>query len=85
MANKEEKAEGKESGWKDFFYNPRTGEFLGRTASSWGKKHLFLEAFGVTVSIYTADLKPVMDQITRCVISALSTHAPLITIIMKRN
>lgn len=23
--------------WKDFFYNPRTGEVLGRTASSWGK------------------------------------------------
>lgn len=33
---KEEKKEEKES-WGDFIYNPRTGEFLGRTASSWGK------------------------------------------------
>lgn len=39
MANKEEKPEGvKDSSWKEFIYNPRTGEFLGRTASSWGKK-----------------------------------------------
>uniref|UniRef100_A0A672L5M6 Sodium/potassium-transporting ATPase subunit beta-3 n=1 Tax=Sinocyclocheilus grahami TaxID=75366 RepID=A0A672L5M6_SINGR len=36
MANKEEKADEKQSSWKDFFYNPRTGEFIGRTASSWG-------------------------------------------------
>ncbi|KAI4890254.1 hypothetical protein NFI96_014028, partial [Prochilodus magdalenae] len=35
MANKEEKPEGKESSWKDVIYNPRTGEFIGRTASSW--------------------------------------------------
>lgn len=33
---KEEKEEKKES-WKDIIYNPRTGEFLGRTGSSWGK------------------------------------------------
>uniref|UniRef100_A0A8C6UPH6 Sodium/potassium-transporting ATPase subunit beta n=1 Tax=Neogobius melanostomus TaxID=47308 RepID=A0A8C6UPH6_9GOBI len=25
------------SSWKDSFYNPRTGEVLGRTAGSWGK------------------------------------------------
>ncbi|KAL0173648.1 hypothetical protein M9458_029616, partial [Cirrhinus mrigala] len=35
MANKEEKADEKQSSWKDFIYNPRTGEFIGRTASSW--------------------------------------------------
>lgn len=34
--NKEDKEKKKES-WKDFIYNPGTGEFLGRTASSWGK------------------------------------------------
>lgn len=33
---KEDKKE-KEESWGDFIYNPRTGEFLGRTASSWGK------------------------------------------------
>jgi hypothetical protein len=27
----------KKSSWKDSIYNPRTGELLGRTASSWGK------------------------------------------------
>lgn len=35
--NKEEKP-GEKSSWKDFIYNPRTGEFIGRTAKSWGKK-----------------------------------------------
>lgn len=37
MANKEEKADEKQSSWKDAIYNPRTGEFIGRTASSWGE------------------------------------------------
>ncbi|XP_064197633.1 sodium/potassium-transporting ATPase subunit beta-3a isoform X3 [Anguilla rostrata] len=39
MSTKEEKPEeqkGNQSSWKDFLYNPRTGEFIGRTASSWG-------------------------------------------------
>ncbi|TSN57736.1 Sodium/potassium-transporting ATPase subunit beta-3 [Bagarius yarrelli] len=45
MANKEEKPEGKESSWKDFIYNPRTGEFLGRTASSWALIFLFYVVF----------------------------------------
>ncbi|XP_024132487.1 sodium/potassium-transporting ATPase subunit beta-3b [Oryzias melastigma] len=31
--------------WKDFFYNPRTGEVLGRTASSWGLILLFYFIF----------------------------------------
>lgn len=35
---KEQKKEEKNESWKDFIYNPRTGEFLGRTASSWGKR-----------------------------------------------
>lgn len=33
---KEEKTEAKES-WTDFIYNRRSGEFLGRTCSSWGE------------------------------------------------
>lgn len=39
MAKTEDKATNKEndSSWKDVIYNPRTGELLGRTASSWGK------------------------------------------------
>uniref|UniRef100_A0A8C7Z1L4 Sodium/potassium-transporting ATPase subunit beta-3 n=1 Tax=Oryzias sinensis TaxID=183150 RepID=A0A8C7Z1L4_9TELE len=31
------KEEDLQGSWKDFFYNSRTGELLGRTASSWGK------------------------------------------------
>lgn len=40
MASTEDKATSKEntSSWGDYFYNPRTGEVLGRTASSWGKE-----------------------------------------------
>ncbi|XP_026861657.2 sodium/potassium-transporting ATPase subunit beta-3b [Electrophorus electricus] len=45
MANKEEKPEGKNSSWKDFIYNPRTREFLGRTASSWALIFLFYVVF----------------------------------------
>lgn len=33
---KKEKEKKKES-WTDFIYNPRSGEFLGRTCSSWGE------------------------------------------------
>ncbi|KAG1932817.1 sodium/potassium-transporting ATPase subunit beta-3b [Pimephales promelas] len=45
MANKEEKPDDKQSSWKDFIYNPRTGEFIGRTASSWGLILLFYLVF----------------------------------------
>lgn len=34
---KREKTKEKKESWKDFIYNPGTREFLGRTASSWGK------------------------------------------------
>lgn len=40
MSKKSEKpAEGKEpeSSWKDVIYNPRTGQFFGRTARNWGE------------------------------------------------
>uniref|UniRef100_A0A9J7XEU1 Sodium/potassium-transporting ATPase subunit beta-2 n=1 Tax=Cyprinus carpio carpio TaxID=630221 RepID=A0A9J7XEU1_CYPCA len=43
MAKDDEK---KESGeWKEFFWNPRTHELLGRTASSWGLILLFYLVF----------------------------------------
>lgn len=47
MASTEEKAASKEnaSSWKDSFYNPRTGELLGRTASSWALILLFYLVF----------------------------------------
>ncbi|CAL8311488.1 sodium/potassium-transporting ATPase subunit beta-3a [Gadus morhua] len=35
----------KKSSWKDSIYNPRTGELLGRTASSWGLILLFYLVF----------------------------------------
>lgn len=41
----ERKKDEKEGSWKDFIYNPRTGEFLGRTASSWGLILLFYLIF----------------------------------------
>uniref|UniRef100_A0A665UKL8 Sodium/potassium-transporting ATPase subunit beta n=1 Tax=Echeneis naucrates TaxID=173247 RepID=A0A665UKL8_ECHNA len=36
---------GERETWKDFIYNPTTGEFLGRTASSWGLILLFYFVF----------------------------------------
>ncbi|XP_076842201.1 sodium/potassium-transporting ATPase subunit beta-2-like [Brachyhypopomus gauderio] len=43
MAKDEEKKES--GGWKEFFWNPRTRELLGRTASSWGLILLFYLVF----------------------------------------
>ncbi|KAM3865824.1 sodium/potassium-transporting ATPase subunit beta-3a [Diretmus argenteus] len=47
MASTEDKAVDKEnvSSWKDSFYNPRTGEVMGRTAGSWGLILLFYLVF----------------------------------------
>uniref|UniRef100_A0A3Q4MHG5 Sodium/potassium-transporting ATPase subunit beta-3 n=1 Tax=Neolamprologus brichardi TaxID=32507 RepID=A0A3Q4MHG5_NEOBR len=38
ISKREKKEEEKQDSWKDCIYNPRTGEFLGRTAGSWGKR-----------------------------------------------
>lgn len=46
MSTKEGKPEENKSSWKDFIYNPRTGEFMGRTASSWGKKPVRFTVYG---------------------------------------
>uniref|UniRef100_A0A3B5M293 Uncharacterized protein n=1 Tax=Xiphophorus couchianus TaxID=32473 RepID=A0A3B5M293_9TELE len=47
------KKEEKKESWKDFIYNPRTGEFLGRTASSWGLIFLFyLIFYGVLTGMF---------------------------------
>ncbi|KAM9845306.1 sodium/potassium-transporting ATPase subunit beta-3-like [Aulostomus maculatus] len=47
MASTEDKPASKEnvSSWKDSFYNPRTGEVLGRTAGSWALILLFYLVF----------------------------------------
>ncbi|XP_057712995.1 sodium/potassium-transporting ATPase subunit beta-3a [Corythoichthys intestinalis] len=47
MASTEDKAANKAdaSSWKDSFYNPRTGEVLGRTAGSWALILLFYLVF----------------------------------------
>ncbi|XP_029282681.1 sodium/potassium-transporting ATPase subunit beta-3-like [Cottoperca gobio] len=42
---KEEKKEETKESWKDCMYNPRTGEFMGRTARSWGQILLFYLVF----------------------------------------
>ncbi|XP_052470279.1 sodium/potassium-transporting ATPase subunit beta-3 isoform X2 [Carassius gibelio] len=51
----EEPAEGKEpeGSWKDVIYNPRTGEFFGRTANNWGLILLFyLVFYGFLVAMF---------------------------------
>ncbi|XP_067362387.1 sodium/potassium-transporting ATPase subunit beta-3-like isoform X2 [Channa argus] len=42
---KKEEMEQRKETWKDFIYNPATGEFLGRSASSWGLILLFYLVF----------------------------------------
>ncbi|XP_056420440.1 sodium/potassium-transporting ATPase subunit beta-3 [Hyla sarda] len=55
MAKEENKsAEQSKSGWKQFIYNPRSGEILGRTASSWALILLFyLVFYGFLAGLFT--------------------------------
>ncbi|KAK5621392.1 hypothetical protein CRENBAI_007615 [Crenichthys baileyi] len=54
VEEKEEKKKEKKESWKDLIYNPRTGEFLGRTASSWGLIFLFyLIFYGFLAGMFT--------------------------------
>lgn len=56
MAKEEAKDAGSkpESSWKDFIYDPRNGQFLGRTASSWALILLFyLVFYGFLAGLFT--------------------------------
>ncbi|XP_063771655.1 sodium/potassium-transporting ATPase subunit beta-3 [Pseudophryne corroboree] len=55
MAKEENKStEQPKSGWKQFIYNPRSGEILGRTASSWALILLFyLVFYGFLAGLFT--------------------------------
>lgn len=45
MSTKEDKPAEIKSSWKDAIYNPRTGEFIGRTATSWALVFVFYLVF----------------------------------------
>ncbi|XP_047007867.1 sodium/potassium-transporting ATPase subunit beta-2b isoform X1 [Ictalurus punctatus] len=63
--------DGNKSSWKEFIWNPRTREFCGRTASSWGLIFLFYLAFYIflaglfCVTIYVM-LLTLDDNIPTC-------------------
>ncbi|XP_031592996.2 sodium/potassium-transporting ATPase subunit beta-3-like isoform X1 [Oreochromis aureus] len=60
-AKREQKKE-KQDSWKDFIYNPRTGEFLGRTAGSWGLILLFyLIFYGFLGNVFSYHVGDVAD------------------------
>uniref|UniRef100_A0A096LRW6 Sodium/potassium-transporting ATPase subunit beta-2 n=1 Tax=Poecilia formosa TaxID=48698 RepID=A0A096LRW6_POEFO len=45
MSGSKEDSRRASSDWRDFFWNPRTHELLGRTATSWGLVLLFYLVF----------------------------------------
>nr|KAF6473245.1 ATPase Na+/K+ transporting subunit beta 3 [Rousettus aegyptiacus] len=56
--------------WKLFIYNPNTGEFLGRTAKSWGLILLFYQVFyGFLAALFTftmwAMLQTLNDEVPK--------------------
>ncbi|XP_041919892.1 sodium/potassium-transporting ATPase subunit beta-3b [Alosa sapidissima] len=54
MSTKEDKPAEIKSSWKDSIYNPRTGEFIGRTASSWALIFVFyLVFYGFLAGFFT--------------------------------
>ncbi|XP_062409359.1 sodium/potassium-transporting ATPase subunit beta-3b [Sardina pilchardus] len=54
MSTKEDKPAEIKSSWKDAIYNPRTGEFIGRTATSWALIFVFyLVFYGFLAGFFT--------------------------------
>uniref|UniRef100_A0A3B4FDW3 Sodium/potassium-transporting ATPase subunit beta n=1 Tax=Pundamilia nyererei TaxID=303518 RepID=A0A3B4FDW3_9CICH len=55
------------SEWRDFFWNPRTHELLGRTAASWGQYHGILPLYYLflVLAALRADLLPVSGMMIR--------------------
>ncbi|XP_076838155.1 sodium/potassium-transporting ATPase subunit beta-3a [Brachyhypopomus gauderio] len=71
MSSKEEKPKddkGHESTWKHVIYNPTTGEFVGRTASSWGLILLFYTIFyGFLAGMFTLTLWAMLQTLDETV------------------
>lgn len=44
------------SEWREFFWNPRTHELLGRTAASWGQYHGIRARLRESVCVFTVSV-----------------------------